>query len=119
MLGCWVVVFHGTSKKSPGLAGQGFIKIRDGRALVSPGAFAAAHGVAGPQCPQGRPSPAAGSLNTGAPQLPQCLMGGCWPGVGGVLMPCSRKRKARRAGWLRKKISVKSASSAYLESASS
>jgi LysM repeat protein len=33
-------------KESPDLAGLGFIKIRDGRALVAPGAFAAAHGVA-------------------------------------------------------------------------
>ncbi len=33
------------------------------------------------QCPQGRPSPSAGSLWIGAPQLPQRLMGWGWWGV--------------------------------------
>lgn len=67
--------------------------------LVAPGAAAAAHGVVGPPCPQGRPS-----LNTGAPQLLQRLMGaGCRSGIGDVLlMQCSKKKAraacARRAG---------------------
>lgn len=53
------------------------------------------------QCPQGRPSPWAGGLLTGAPQLPLRLMGWdwcCW----GVFMGLQKKQSPRglcRAGW--------------------